>query len=245
LKRKKKRYLLILALVLGLIFTLLFSNQILQFLFKEKIWAHKTNTINRLNEAKNQFSGVELDVVFYIDSNSFDVNHPPDKSEHLSLKKYFHSQLNHENFYYWLDFKNLNQANHLDAANKLDSLAKLFNIDAKRVIVESSHPYFLSPFLEKGFNTSYYLPTNLNKLNKKDLDATLKSIKEKINSNNNTYISSNMIDYEILKMHFPHQKKLFWFTTFGSRNKIKTRLLLYQIVLDNNVDAFLIPFDSK
>jgi len=237
----KQKKIAILTTFLGCLFLIVFfSNKTLQFLVKDKIWAHKINSIKKLNKASTTYPGVELDVVYY--NNYFDVNHPPDKSNNLKLEEYFLSQKTHENRLYWIDFKNLNKSNHINSANKLDSLVKHFTINKKNVIVESTNAFFLKSFFHKGFPTSYYLPINLHLLNKEELKTTIHIIRDNIDSNNNTYISSNYKDYNILKEYFPNQKKLCWFTTIGSMNKFKARLLLYKTALDKNVEVLLIPF---
>ena len=123
---KQKRVALIITLSICILTTIFFSNKALHFLIRDKIWAHKINSIERLNETKNLFLGVELDVVYYSNENYFDVNHPPEKSTNLKLQEYFKSQKSHKDCFYWIDFKNLNESNQINSANKIDSLTKLF-----------------------------------------------------------------------------------------------------------------------
>jgi len=238
----------ILIIALACIFLLyvaaFFSDRTLLFLFKDKIRAHKTNNIAQLKKAKQVFSGVELDVVFFSSKNDFDVNHPPDKSIGLWLTKYFRSQEKPADFNYWLDFKNLDGNNEVQSANKLDSISSLFKINNSNIIVESIHPEFLNSFLNKGFLTSYYLPAGLNALDPDSLNVVLKKISGNIVSFGNLYISAEYLDYPILKKYFPDTKKLIWFSTYGSMKKVSARILLYEILLDKNVDVLLIPFES-
>lgn len=242
IKHVKISALSILFLFIVLVFL---SDRTLLFLFKAKIWAHKANSIEKLNEAKKMFSGVELDVVFYTNGNYFDVNHPPDKSISLSLTKYFQSQTSDSNYKYWIDFKNLNEENELLSSNSLDSITKLFKINKSNIIVESDNPQLLKSYNDKGFLTSYYLPSRLHTRNEDSLKEALEQIKKNLISYKNIYISVEYKDYPIIKKHFPKQKKLTWFTVYGSMNKIKARILLYEILFDENVDVLLIPFHSE
>ncbi len=230
-------------LLLIVIFTIaFFSNTTLRLLFKDKIRAHKVNNLELLNKANRLFSGVELDVVFYSSSNSFEVNHPPETSTGLTLNEYFQSQKAFPDFKYWLDFKNLDETNEIQSANCLDSLPKISGISNRNIIVESIRSKSLKPFLDKGFHTSYYLQSGLHKLSEDSLKSILKTTADNLISNKNSYISAEFADYPVLKKYFPTTKKLIWFTTYGSMNKISARILLFQILMDENVDVLLIPF---
>jgi len=230
-------------LLLIVIFTIaFFSNTTLRLLFKDKIRAHKVNNLELLNKANRLFSGVELDVVFYSNNNSFDVNHPPETSTGLTLNKYFESQKEFPDFKYWLDFKNLDETNEIQSAGCLDSLAKISGISNSNIIVESIRTQSLKSFQNKGFLTSYYLQSDLHKLTEDSLKSICKMVSDNLILNENSYISAGFADYPVLKKHFPTAKKLIWFTTYGSMNKISARILLLQILMDENVDVLLIPF---
>jgi hypothetical protein len=231
------------SLLLIVIFTFgFFSNTTLRFLFKDKIRAHKVNNLELLEKANHLFSGVELDVVFYSSSNSFDVNHPPETSSGLTLNEYFQSQKAFPDFKYWLDFKNLDETNETQSAVCLDSLTKISGINNSNIIVESIRSQSLKSFQNKGFLTSYYLQSDLHKLTKDSLQSICKIVNENLISYENSYISAEFADYPVLKKHFPTTKMLIWFSTYGSMNKISARILLFQILMDENVDVLLIPF---
>lgn len=231
------------SLLLFVIFTLaFFSNITLRLLFKDKIRAHKVNNLELLDRANRLFTGVELDVVFYSSNNSFEVNHPPDASTGLTLNEYFRSQKGNSQLKYWLDFKNLDETNETQSAVCLDSLTKISGISNSNVIVESIRSQSLKSFMDKGFPTSYYLQTDLHKLTEDSVKSICKTVSDNLILNENNYISAEFSDYRVLKKHFPATKKLIWFSTYGSMNKISARILLFQILMDENVDVLLIPF---
>ncbi len=234
------KQIIITLILISIVVLLFFSEKTLTVLYKDKIWAHRINNIEKLSSASKKYTGVELDIVFSSEYNYFDVNHPPEKSDNLSLTEYFNSNLNNRKCNYWLDFKNLNKTNVIQSLNKLDSLTELLGIDKKNLIVESTNPRLLISFAEKGFLTSYYLPTGLYKLDAKDLEVNIRKIKNKINEHRNYYISFGYKDYPIIKMNFPKYRKLSWYTAYGDMNKIKARLLLYEILSDDTVDVLLI-----
>lgn len=219
-----------------------FSNLTIRYLYWEKIWAHKVNTSEKLKNAKEHFPGIELDVMFMTKENDFDVNHPPDKSIGLSLSEYFKSNYTCSNLKYWIDFKNLSLENEYHSLYILDSLTSLHKIDKANIIVESGNPELLISFRNKGYLTSYYLPNGLHKLNNKMQKSEIEKIQQNLSSFSNNYISTDYKDYSLIKKHFNQTKLLIWFTHYSSVNKIKSRILLYQIVSDKNVDVLLLPY---
>ena len=237
--KKIKMKKLIIVLLSTLIFVMIFlSNQTLQILFNDKIWAHKINNIERFDEASIKFYGIEFDLMFYPDSNHFDINHPPDSSFNLSLATYFQKQINNTDYHYWIDFKNLNQLNYLKASY-------VFKLNPDKIIIEAINPHLLSPFQQKGYRTSYYVPIDLHKMSEQKRTEQIEQINANLALNKDMYISFEYKDYPILQKSFPDVKKLCWFTLYGSMNKVSARLLVYEILLNPKVEVLLIPFHEK
>lgn len=219
------------------------SDYSLKLLFPNKVWPHKVNHMEQLERARHQFPGVELDIVFEKTSRNFDVNHPPDKSSGLSLDSYLDAQHTTSELNYWLDFKNLDYDNDSLSLAVLDSLVTLHHIAKSRVIVECGNPQYLKGFREKGFKTSYYLPPNLQEATKSRLDSLTGIISKDMAAYTPTYISFEYKDYRLLKEKFPDAKKITWFDVYGSMNKMTARLLLFDLLMDEQVEVLLIPFD--
>ncbi len=230
--------------ILGIVVSVFNSNIMLRYLFENKVWAHKVNNIKKLHSAEGKFKGIELDIVFMNNEKGifFDVHHPPDSSINLPLTEYFQSIHDASELKYWLDFKNLNSDNELLSSEKLDSITTDLKIYKPNVIVESTNPCLLKSFKKKGFRTSYYLPLNMHKLDSSVLKIEIKKITKNISMYDNTYISADYRDYQILKKHFPENKKILWFTIYGSTYRFYARFLLYKILFDDNVDLLLIPY---
>lgn len=232
-----------------LFLTLNFQMKIFKYLYSSKVWAHRVNSIEKYQETQDIFSGAELDIVFNISNNNFDVNHPPAKSIGLTLFDFLKSNKRSKDFNLWLDFKNLNASNHLKSANKLDSIVAVLNINVENIIVESNQPLHLNEFSKKGFKTSYYLPTNISKLTNNDLiteyNLTQLSYLD--------FISSNVNDYSFLKENFPNTKILTWI--INNPPKIKSLYTLKRSILnfkrnfivlnDTNIEVVLFRFNSK
>ena len=128
--------------------------------FRQRVWAHRVNSVGKLEEVSGLFEGLELDLVWQTDTGVFDVNHPPAPSIGLSLESYFSSIEEPAKHRYWLDFKNLDSANQSESLKRLKELARRFAIPQGNLVVESTSPELLLPFKQAGFYTSYYLPTD-------------------------------------------------------------------------------------
>ena len=59
----------------------------------------------------------------------------------------------------WLDFKNLNEVNHIQALHELERLDKIFNLKNKAILESGWKAEEFKVFREAGWMTSYYLPT--------------------------------------------------------------------------------------
>lgn len=253
---KNKKLILIVTSITYLIgFTIINTNdQILAHFFMEKVWIHRVNSIEKLKEVAKKYDRVEIDVVFQEGSNSFDVNHPPEKSINLSLQNYLSSIEISTKKRFWIDYKNLSNINMKNSCDKLDSICKTLNIKRNQIIVESTNPKYLKPFSHRGFNTSYYLPATLNKVPKELLNEKMKSIKITANLNKTNFISANMSDYEIIIEHFPDNRILTWGCALSKPliiNPIKllreAKLLVYKykVLSDKNVSVVLFRYQAK
>jgi len=229
-----------------LVQSFLFSDLFLQLMFREKIWVHRVNSIEKLKEVENNFFGVELDVVFLDAENIFDVTHPPEPSIDLSLYQYMKSCESDE-LHFWIDFKNLNERNFEASIRQLDIICSQLSIDKERIIVESTMANLIGEFKERGYDISYYLPwPGLSHLTGDSLREELVHIGEKVERNGLSQISSNYHDYEIMKNQFPNKKKLLWLTGSNKTytNSVKEWLYLYDILEDEKVQIILMKYDS-
>lgn len=252
-KKNNKLKLVTVTFFLLLFYLILnFQNYIFEFFFSSKIYAHRVNSIQKYQEAKNVFSGIELDLVFNSLNNTFDVNHPPVKSINLTLFDFLNSKKEYNNFGIWLDFKNLNESNYQQSVNKLDSIIRILNINPEDVVVESMVPVYLDMFTKKGFKTSYYLPTNISNLESEDLMIHYDYINNLIASGKINYISSQVEDYTFMKDNFPSTKIITWIIDnppiINSLYTLKLSMINFKrnfIVLnDKNVEVVLFKFKA-
>ena len=230
-----------------------FQMKVFQFVFSSKIWAHRVNSIEKYEEARNIYSGIECDLVYNSINNSFDVNHPPAKSINLSLLEFLQSNNINNDYGVWLDIKNLDRYNYLQSANKLDSIVKVLFMNPENIIVESRNPEFLEVFNKKGYKTSYYLPQNISNLKNETLLKQLNYTNSLIDSNKIDFISSDIKDYYLMKRSFPKTKKLTWIMNNPPEIKdlytLKRSLIHFKrnfvVLYDQNVEMVLFTFKSK
>ena len=204
------------------------------------------NSLEKLKQTQEKYEGIELDLVFDISTNTFDVNHPPAKSIDLTLDEFLEHLNKHEIKGLWFDFKNLNKKNTEESFTRLDYLVKKHGIPPEKIIVESQQPEFLQMFNHSGFKTSYYLPSALNQLSEKKLKIKLSEIQNKIHLYPTTAISTNINDYIIIKEHFPSKVKYLWaidkiYTTRVFKNYYQTQ----KVLRDPKVEVLLVRVNSK
>jgi heptose-I-phosphate ethanolaminephosphotransferase len=240
----KKKFLILFCIV-GVISVFFLSNRVLRLVFKEKIWVHRVNSIEKYLEVHSVFRGIELDVVFNSEKGYFDINHPPVKSIDLSLLKFLKSLPINADYNYWVDFKNLNKENMEQSFNRLKFIVETFNLKPENIIVESTRPEFLKLFKSYSFKTSYYLPIGLHKLEKDSLASNLSTIKKIYEDTKLHYLSFNYRDYKIINSNFPNAKKITWSLNNKFLNRLKARFSLYNILLDKNVEVVLQSYSVK
>lgn len=213
--------------------------------YLNKIWAHQVNTLEKLNLAQSNYTGIELDIVFDSTTNTFDVHHPPDLSIGLTLETYLSHLKSPKNIRIWLDLKNLTMENKEKALRRLLFLVEKYSLQKERIIVESQQPEFLIDFKKFGFLTSYYLPATLHTLTPETLADIIEEINTKINLYPTTAISSNLVDYPLIAKQFPKQKKYLWALHKTYSASIFTNFKRTRIALkDSKVQVLLVHVNT-
>lgn len=210
-----------------------------------KIWAHRVNSVEKLNSALNYFDGIELDLVYNAEKELLDVNHPPTKSVRLNFENYLDG-IEKDNFpYIWLDIKNINKGNAKPILEKLLALFNAKNYPLEKVLIESRKANELLIFEKEGFKTSFYLPYGLYKKDSLSLSKNITEIKNVIRSQPNIAISTSFKNYDIIKKEFPEHTKYIWaivkpihFGHFKIREILKDKsvkvvLLNYHVIWGN------------
>lgn len=123
---------------------------------QEKLWLHRTNSLEKMEEKEARFPNYEIDLIYRESTGTFDVTHDPDTTFHLSLDAYLHS-VKMDSDSVWLDIKNLNERNAKAARQRLELLCQKYEIPRRHFIVETRNLNALEHFTKAGFYTSYYV----------------------------------------------------------------------------------------
>lgn len=240
LKKNKKKIVFTIVLITA-VAVYIFNPYKLEYIgYQSKVWAHRVNSLEKLNYTQKFYNGIELDLVFDSISNTFDVNHPPAKSVNLNLDTYF-SNINNKEVKLWLDFKNLSENNAEKSAEILDQLTKKYALKNENILVESTEINCLQNFKIKGFKTSFYLPQLVGLNNESKLAPTIDSIKQLLVKYPTSGISCNVNAYEVITEYFKNERKFLWHMYKPySRHQIKNYRDFRKYVSDTTVEAVLI-----
>ncbi|SFN26652.1 hypothetical protein SAMN05421741_10340 [Paenimyroides ummariense] len=240
LKRNKKKINFIIVLIVA-VTAYVFNPYKLEYVgYQSKVWAHRVNSLEKLNYTQKFYKGIELDLVFDSINNTFDVNHPPAESVNLNLDTYF-SKISDKDLKLWLDFKNLSEINAEKSAEILDQLTKKYSLKNENILVESTEMHNLKTFKNKGFKTSFYLPPLVGLTDENKLVPTIDSIKQLLIQYPTSGISCNANAYDVIKEYFKEEKKYLWHIYKPySRHQVKNYQDFRKYVSDPTVEAILI-----
>jgi len=124
----------------------------------QRIWAYRVNSIGKLLEAKQIFSGVEVDIVF--DGQVFLVHSPPKEPVGLTLEQWLEATRDRGNLQLWFDWENPNPESFPEAKERLEYLDNRFNVKHRAVLETSSQAPFseLAELTLRQWRHSYDLP---------------------------------------------------------------------------------------
>ncbi len=136
---------------------------------KDKLWAHRVNSLEKRNEFKESYPNFEVDITLRslpLSRNIIlDVSHDAEISFELSFDEYIQSI--GENEKVWLDIKNLTIDNNQELLDKLDSYVSNNGLRKDQFIVETRDYNALTLLTRNNYYTSYYVDF-------KDIDANVK-----------------------------------------------------------------------
>lgn len=154
MKRLRLSGLLLLILCLSLLAIPFWNDRIVRR-YIDKIWLHRTNSIEKLHEFEQEYKNFECDVLFLTDSATFEIGHDEPSGE--PLKPYLDFLGTNPDRELWLDLKNLNESNCIQAETTLTGLLAQRDVDKDQLIIESRDWKALHHFTQEGYYTSCYL----------------------------------------------------------------------------------------
>lgn len=236
MNRRLKYLLFLIFVLLSVLFLYRYSPYKIELLgHYDKIWAHRINSVERLQKSLKYFDGIELDLVYVEKENYLDVNHPPDESIQLRFSDYFNN-IGDQQPYLWLDIKNLKEGNAHLIFERLCEILSAKDYPINRVLIESRYPESLDIFTKAGFMTSYYLPNGLHKMGENEFQKEIAKVIRVLRKQPKIGISSSYRDYEIMNKYFPDKKKYLWIVGSFIR---KNYPLITTVLDDKNVKVVL------
>jgi hypothetical protein len=180
--------------------------------FPVKVWLHRVNSVERAVRMAKQYRGMEIDVMYAAAADSYDVGHPPTPSIGLSLDRLLGAVPDVESHYFWIDFRNLTDANAPTACARLVAIARRHNL-ISHMIVESVHPTALACFTDSGFHTSYYLfpEVSLPAMNTEQRSAYYEEVKAGVAASNVNHLSMSYESLPFVDRYFPDADVLTWY----------------------------------
>jgi len=238
----RKTRILVLLFIMTLIYFYQYSPWRIEFLgYYDKVFAHRVNSLEKLEASLKYFNGIELDLVYNENDNVLDVNHPPAKSIGLNFETYL-NKIDEKNLpFLWLDIKHLDASNNDAILLKLNTLLEKKKYPKNKILIESPKPESLDIFSKEGYKISYYLKPKINNMSSQDLKKEIKHIQSVIENQPSIGLSSNYQDYNVLKTYFPDNTKYLWATSSVYKLKYKKKR---EILKDSTVAIVLSSYKS-
>lgn len=201
-----------------------------------KEWAKAVNTVEKMKKIPLNTSGIEMDIYFDSPANTFSVHHNIQDTSYCQfedlLKLYQKMQLTAS---IWMDFKNLSPQNQQEALNTLIALREKYHLKNK-ILVESSFPELLTPFVDQDFYTSYYTPDfNPYLISKDSLKKIAGQIHHNLTKSKVQALSGYYFQFRFLHERFPNYPILIW----GSNDRFSLINLIYTNFIKHKKEVFI------
>jgi hypothetical protein len=200
---------------------------------REKIWAHRVNTLHDLGERTSDFTGIEVDIFFNDSLGKFEVKHEQD-SLGIDLEVFLDSVLQIKQLKFWFDYKNL------DVSPKKGS-ALLTEILSKRSIDKSSfvESYFARELelLYGSVATSFWISSVTIPKSQDGKDRLFEEKFEYITDLDVNMLSANYDMFDFLTEYFPSHICNYWMS--GDLNE-QQKVLLKNMANTTKVNVILI-----
>jgi hypothetical protein len=210
---------------------------------ENKLWFHKTKTLEQLQKSVQEFPGVEFDVVFGEGTEYFDVRYTGEAVTGIDLIAFFGSLSNPKDNYFWVDFKNLSTENVEKAIDRLKYVVAKFDI-LENIIIESRDHEALGLVSKAGFFTCYWVPHG--EYTKEDLKNPehwiVKTVRAKMKENKFHALSGDYKLAKYLTTHFPEMPIHIWtngLTTEDDKEIIK------ELAKHENIKVILVDYEDN
>ena len=209
-----------------------------------KVWKHRVNTTEELQQIENVFDGVEVDIIYSSAKNDIYVAHGyEDTINNLFLDEWLSVLEKPDKMHYWVDFKNLTSQNASKALEKLSSIVDKYDIRDK-VFIESWNSNALRKAKNQDFHVMLWVDaiSNHNHPTLEDTISIINKIRSNIESLEPDAISCVYTMFPILCDTFPEQNIHFWDTpkAFTPKNVEFTK----EICRNESVKVVLVDYPT-
>ena len=204
-----------------------------------RVWAHRCNSVERINEIQEEFKGFELDL--YWNGSSWEVNHPPAEGEPISLVSFF-DKIETVGKSFWLDLKNPT----LDNLEFLhEELAKIGVKDnfLPELIVETQDLSLLKELKVHGLRTAFYLPGRRG--TNEELIASYSKLAQDPRLQFADFVSQEIWYLDDMERFFPNHQLLTWYIGREWRKGESRQELTNLLEKHPRVSVCLINYPSK
>lgn len=186
----------------------------------DKVWAHRFNVLNNNYHKLDEFRGVEIDVFYESNQNSFIVKHDIEDVG-IDLEMFLDSVLAYKKTPIWIDYKNMN----METANGIKTLK---NIISNRNLIDYCfvESYYLGSLKKaKGqLLTSFWTGSHFIPESRAGQDSLFLSDYSKLNLSDFNMLSAPHNMFEFFSYYFPNTKCNYWLNgTLGTEeiNRVK------------------------
>jgi hypothetical protein len=200
----------------------------------DKVWAHRVNTLKNNKARILEFKGIEIDVFYLPNSDSFRVKHDLDQ-EGVLLSAFLDSLIvENDRTPIWIDYKNLN----IDTEKGVDKLVEILKNRGlqNHCFVESYYLEALKKFKGK-LVISYWMSLPELPDNKKGRDSIYNKYLINLDLSAIDMISGPHTSFEFFNEYFPGKKANYWMTGMLSDKHIKR---LHTMISDKQTNIVLI-----
>jgi hypothetical protein len=208
-----------------------------------KMWAHRVNTLEKLEKKHCLFEGMEIDIIYSNHIKNFYVAHDDkDTLRGILLETWITHIPNPEKNWYWLDMKNLkNLKNIEEVVSLLVDILNKYDIFHK-TICESKDVNSLALLKKSGLAISYWIDSNIafrkvtgNRLWKKRIERKIKYLQP------NALSSFDWMS-PLLDSSFPNEAILYWY--FTEKETPEDVEFLKKLCQTPNVKVVLVDYDK-
>lgn len=213
------------------------------------LYAHRVDTQAKALEAKQYFSGIEMDLMFDPQRRVFDIYHPPAARTSLTLDKQLEAVADKPALSLWFDFKNPPLDDSRAVLQALEALDARWHLKGRTVLeLPSGAASQMRAYSDAGWRVSYYMPGGFGACSEaahpSDCDKQAQQIVDEALAAHATYLSFDYRAFPAVSAYIVPRKGslqlLSWTWVDSSATGLSSILADYP-----RLDGLIIPFKSK